>query len=263
MRRQKTSFAELLLKLPWWVSAAFGIVAFAGVRWGLPIWAGQNNTRQMLAKGIIPFAPLALLLFGILAVGSFFFARKRSRLVDEQTSLEKLRETPWKDFEYLVAEAYRRQGYQVEYSLGRGADGGVDLTLHKDGHKSLVQCKQWKVFSVGAPTVREMFGLMTAEKADQAIIVTTGNFTRDALDFAAGKPVTLVAGSELLALVQSVQTRPPGIESRSIAPSSDSTAPACPLCGKPMVQRIARRGSNAGNRFWGCSAYPACKAIRD
>ena len=39
-----------------------------------------------------------------------------------------LRETPWKDFEYLVAEAYRRQGYQVDYSLGRGADGGVDLT---------------------------------------------------------------------------------------------------------------------------------------
>jgi hypothetical protein len=31
---------------------------------------------------------------------------------------------------------------------------------------------------------------MTAEKADQAIIVTTGNFTRDAQDFAFGKPVT-------------------------------------------------------------------------
>lgn len=262
MRRRNESFGELLLKLPWWVSVAFGIVAFAGVRWGLPIWAGQDNTRQMLTKGIIPLAPLALLLFGILALGSFFFARKRSRLVDDQISLEKLRETPWRDFEYLVAEAYRRQGYQVEYSLGRGADGGVDLTLRKDGFTSLVQCKQWKVFSVGAPVVREMFGLMTAEKADQAIVVTTGNFTRDARDFAVGKPVILVDGPELLALVQSVQTRPPGTESRTIAPSSDSTAPACPLCGKPMVQRTARRGSNAGSQFWGCSAYPACKGTR-
>ena len=26
-----------------------------------------------------------------------------------------------------------------------------------------------------------------------------------------------------------------------------------------MVERTARRGSNAGNQFWGCSAYPACK----
>ncbi len=262
MRRQNKSFAELLLKLPWWVSAAFGIVAFAGVRWGLPMWAGDDNTRQMLAKGIVPLAPLALLLFGIFAVGSFVFAKKRHRLVEEQTSLDQLRETPWKDFEYLVAEAYRRQGYQVDYSLGRGADGGVDLTLRKDGLTSLAQCKQWKVFSVGAPVVREMFGLMTAEKADQAIIVTTGNFTRDARDFAAGKPVTLVDGQELLALVQLVQTRPPGIETRTITPSSDSTAPACPLCGKPMVQRTARRGSNAGSQFWGCSAYPACKGTR-
>jgi restriction system protein len=263
MRRQNESFGELLLKLPWWVSVTFGIVAFAGVRWGLPIWAGQDNTRQMLARGIIPLAPLALLLFGIFAVGSFLFAMKRHRLVDAQTNLDQLRETPWKDFEYLVAEAYRRQGYQVEYSLGRGADGGVDLTMRKDGLTSLVQCKQWKVFSVGAPVVREMFGLMTAEKAGQAIIVTTGNFTRGARDFAAGKPIRLVDGPQLLALVQSVQTKPANSEGETTLPPEVATTPACPQCGKPMVQRTARRGSNAGNRFWGCSGYPACKGIRN
>jgi restriction system protein len=262
MPRQNESFGEILLKLPWWVSAFLGVLAFGGLRWGLPIWAGQDNTRQMLAKGVIPLAPLALLLFGIFAAGSFLFARKRHRLVDQQVSLEQLRETPWKDFEHLVAEAYRRQGYHVEYSLGRGADGGVDLTLHKNGHKSLVQCKQWKVFSVGAPVIREMFGLLTAEKADQAIIVTTGNFTRDAQDFAAGKPIRLVDGPRLLALVQSVQAKPGDSESETTLTSVEPTIPTCPQCGKPMVQRIAQRGSKAGNSFWGCSAYPACKGTR-
>jgi restriction system protein len=260
---KKESLGELLLKLPWWVSAFLGVLAFCGLRWGLPIWAGQDNTRQMLAKGIIPLAPLALLLFGIFAVGSFLFATKRRRLVDQQTSLDQLRETPWKDLEYLVAEAYRRQGYQVDYSLDRGADGGMDLTMHKGGQKSLVQCKQWKVFSVGAPVVREIFGLMTAETAGQAIIVTTGNFTADARDFAAGKPIRLIDGPQLLALVQSVQTRPAGTESQNTPSPANSSTPACPVCGKPMVQRIARRGSNAGNSFWGCSAYPACKGIRN
>lgn len=263
MRRQNESFGDLLLKLPWWVSAALGMIAFASLRWGLPIWAGQDHTRQMLAKGTTPLAPLVLLLFGIFAVGSFFFARKRHQIVDGQNSLETLRATPWKDFEYLVAEAYRRQGYQVEYFLGRGADGGVDLTMRKDGQKCLVQCKQWKVFSVGAPVVREMFGLMIAEKAEQAVIVTTGNFTRDAREFAAGKPIRLVDGPRLLTLVQSVQIRPTGIEGQTIASSTDSKAPTCPLCGKPMVQRTARRGSNAGGHFWGCSAYPACKGLRN
>ncbi|HEY4247765.1 MAG TPA: four helix bundle suffix domain-containing protein [Lacunisphaera sp.] len=39
-------------------------------------------------------------------------------------------------------------------------------------------------------------------------------------------------------------------------------APACRLCGKPMVLRTARQGSRAGSQFWGCCAYPACKSTQ-
>lgn len=38
--------------------------------------------------------------------------------------------------------------------------------------------------------------------------------------------------------------------------------PACPACGQPMRQRTARQGSRAGQKFWGCSAYPDCKGTR-
>jgi four helix bundle suffix protein len=37
--------------------------------------------------------------------------------------------------------------------------------------------------------------------------------------------------------------------------------PACPKCGKPMVLRTAKSGKNAGQQFWGCSAYPDCKGV--
>lgn len=37
-------------------------------------------------------------------------------------------------------------------------------------------------------------------------------------------------------------------------------APDCPRCGRPMVLRTARRGPHAGGQFWGCSAYPDCRA---
>ena len=252
-RRQNESFGELLLKLPWWLSAALGVFIFIAMRWGLLVWAGNDNARQILAKGIAPLAPLALIIFGMFAAGSFWFGKRRRHLVDQQTSLESLRNTTWKDFEYLVAEAFRRQGYQVEFSLGRGADGGVDLTLRKDGRISLVQCKQWKVFSVGAPVIREMFGLLTSERADEAIIVTSGNFTHEAQSFAEGKPIRLLDGPQLLALVQSIQTRPTGTV------PEPAEVPACPECGKPMVLRTARHGANTGSQFWGCSAYPACK----
>lgn len=33
----------------------------------------------------------------------------------------------------------------------------------------------------------------------------------------------------------------------------------CPLCGGMMTLRTARYGSSAGNDFWGCARFPACK----
>jgi restriction system protein len=102
-----------------------------------------------------------------------------------------------------------------------------------------------------------MFGLITAENADEAIVVTTGRFTAEAQSFASGKPIRLIDGPQLLALVQSVQTGP-----RPTAKESPTAAPACPKCGKLMVVRTARRGGNAGGQFWGCEGYPACAGIR-
>jgi len=33
----------------------------------------------------------------------------------------------------------------------------------------------------------------------------------------------------------------------------------CPKCGSELVLRIAKKGANAGNQFYGCSNYPKCK----
>jgi four helix bundle suffix protein len=43
---------------------------------------------------------------------------------------------------------------------------------------------------------------------------------------------------------------------------SNQPAPDCPLCGKTMRQRTARRGKHAGSPFWGCSGYPDCQGTR-
>ncbi len=39
-------------------------------------------------------------------------------------------------------------------------------------------------------------------------------------------------------------------------------APHCPACNRVMVERMARRGANRGQSFWGCSGYPGCKGTR-
>ena len=40
--------------------------------------------------------------------------------------------------------------------------------------------------------------------------------------------------------------------------SVQSDAPTCPLCGKPMIKRVAKKGVNSGKEFWSCSDYPKC-----
>lgn len=42
--------------------------------------------------------------------------------------------------------------------------------------------------------------------------------------------------------------------------SDGDHALSCPKCDAPMVRRIARRGKNAGNEFWGCSTFPKCRS---
>ncbi|MBM4309804.1 MAG: four helix bundle protein [Deltaproteobacteria bacterium] len=46
---------------------------------------------------------------------------------------------------------------------------------------------------------------------------------------------------------------------KHLTDSSDTHAPACKLCGKPMALRTARTGKSAGRSFWGCTGYPECK----
>jgi four helix bundle suffix protein len=52
------------------------------------------------------------------------------------------------------------------------------------------------------------------------------------------------------------------LEARNQGAPPTPESPACPVCGKPMRQRTARQGKNAGNPFWGCTSYPDCKGTR-
>lgn len=172
----------------------------------------------------------------------------RAKRLDTQRSLEDLRALTWQQFEHLVADAYRRKGYRV-IDVGGPGDGGVDAVLSKDQERIAVQCKRWKTWSVGEPVMRDFLGAMTHGRFDRGIFVTVGKFTTGARKVAAKNNIELVDGDQLLALIKEAQPR-------------STETPLCPKCGAAMVRRTARRGSNAGAEFWGCSTYPACRATR-
>lgn len=183
-----------------------------------------------------------------------------------------LRALDWRQFEDLVAAAYRQLGYTV-LPTAPGVDGGIDLILTREGERVFVQCKHWKAWQVGAPVVRELFGLVVANRASRGIVVTSGTFSREALAFARQSGTELLDGPAVLALIRSgratapvgfLQGSPPiAPTTRPVAPrvppTIPSSGPFCPICLSPMILRAARRGANRGSSFWGCSQYPGCK----
>lgn len=249
------------MDLPWWFSIGFFVVSYVGMRFVIPAFLTDSEASNAIGQMFSRLSWFSLIFLVWAGVSAIRFARKRKTL-DTQSGIESIRALTWKRFEELLGEAYRRQGYSVSENSSLGADGGIDLTIRRDGAVYLVQCKQWLARKVGVKVVREMFGLITAHHAAGAIIVTSGNFTKESRDFAAGKPIELVDGGRLVEIVQGVQMRPVPAAPRPVAvpPHQGAvTARSCPACGNDLVLRVAKRGPKAGGKFWGCQGYPKCR----
>lgn len=270
-RRKKTSSIEDLLDIAssinWKISLAIAIISYFFFHYfaiqALPVATDLHSVTNSLPKQLfITFSKflqyVVPVIFVIGACVSSFKSKHRIKLLDKQSGIDSIRDMSWQDFELLVGEAFRRKGFEVKENGGGGADGGIDLVLTKNGKKSIVQCKRWKTFSIGVPLIRELYGVMTSERANDCIFVSSGNYTAEARLFAENKPIWLIDGSELLEMVAGVQVqqniKKPSSYQKPVAKSSE-----CPLCGSSMVKRTARKGTNAGNEFWGCSKYPRCQ----
>lgn len=293
-RRKKTSSAEewidLVAALPWWAGVGLGLLGYlvlhavasqpvpavtlagqpgqaaqVGEMMTRTVWKGLANIGQVLVP-IICFAGAGL---------SAWRRRQRRGLASQVVRSEAsdvLQGMSWREFEMLVGESFRMQGYRVLETGGGGPDGGVDLVLTRPGkngtEKHLVQCKQWRAFKVGVDVVRELYGVMAATGATGGFVVTSGRFTSEASEFASGRNVTLIDGAALYGLLRQAQAglrRPPGQAASAPVEAAGGAASAtasCPLCSKPMVRRTAKRGANAGGEFWGCTGYPACRGTR-
>ena len=285
-RRKKTSPAEdvmdLVSLLPWWAGVALAVLFYvvlhraATQQMIVSVAPGQigDMVTQTVWRSLAGVGQYALPLLCLAGAGmSAWRRRERQALVtnvSESKAADALDGMSWQQFEQAVGEAFRLQGYAVTETGGGGADGGVDLVLRKGGEKFLVQCKQWRAFRVGVDVVRELYGVMAANGAAGGFVVTSGRFTEEATNFANGRNVKLIDGPKLHGLIRQAQganpQRPaPGATEAPMREQAAATVPAlptCPNCAKPMFERTAKRGTNAGGKFWGCTGYPACKGVR-
>jgi restriction system protein len=145
--------------------------------------------------------------------------REDSRIVDGREVLEGIDEgfnlatMGWEDFEHLVRQLFEKEfainGAEVKVTQA-SRDGGVDAIVFDPdpirGGKFVIQAKRYtKVVPVSA--VRDLHGTVMHEGAVKGILVTTAHFGADSYDFAKDKPLSLLDGSNLLALLERHGTR--------------------------------------------------------
>lgn len=114
----------------------------------------------------------------------------------------------WQDFEHLIREIFAKEftenGGEVKVTQA-SADGGVDaIAFDPDpirGGKIVIQAKRYTNV-VGVSAIRDLYGTVMSEGATKGIIVTTSDYGTDSYEFAKGKPLTLLNGSNLLYLLE-------------------------------------------------------------
>lgn len=283
MARKKSSPIEdmilIVSKLPWWAGLTLSLVSYLilhaiASRPVMPTAATPGQMGDAVAKSL--FTTMAVfgqfvfpIAFGFGALLSGISALRQKKLYDNvatRSGVASLNEMSWGDFERLVSEYYRRNGFQVTREGGNGPDGGIDLVLRQKGETYLVQCKQWKAYKVGVQPVREFYGVMTARGVAGGYFVTSGEYTEEAKTFAQGLNLTLIDGRRLRQMIdvasKNITVSASAQTSASATMQPAATSPACPKCSLEMKKRVARQGTNAGKEFWGCVAYPKCNGIR-
>lgn len=124
---------------------------------------------------------------------------------DGSASPDEMAEMSGQDFESLICRWLDAMEFRTELTKVSG-DGGIDIVAILDkpiiGGKYLFQCKRYAPDNlVGASSVRDFYGAVTADRAVKGVFVTTSDFTPQAREFADKTGIELIDAAKLKALL--------------------------------------------------------------
>jgi restriction system protein len=266
VRKAQSSLADvvdLAANLPWQIGGLLALLAY-WIFHDLAAWMvlgkGVDAELASFPQYIVP----GLLL--IVALVSFVRCRPAEPVEVVNPTSDALARMSVHDFEKLVAEGFRREGFLVVERAGSKHLGCVDLELFMGRDRYLVQCCRWKEKMVDVAAVRELATVISAERAVGGFIVASGRFTDEARKTALGRSIRVVPADSLRRLIKKVTASSSG--EVTISPMfsrrrHDPAPPACPKCGKVMMPRTKKQNGTVFQLDWGCTSFPACTGSRE
>src|ERR1700723_2669774 len=149
----------LVQKPPGWVAFALALLLYPGLGLILPLAFGLSTYYLVLCNVV---GTTWAVVIGMAWADVLFDSTHRRHLVDWTTDLRRLNST---EFEWLVGEVFRREGWSIQETGSVGQpDGNIDLVISRSGDRAVVQCKRWQSWAVGVDDVRGFLGTVTRER---------------------------------------------------------------------------------------------------
>lgn len=184
LKLAQNSIFAILLRSSWWISAAIALVLLAGA---------MAATRPTLAA-ILFFAALPFIVIAAMAAWKQRDVPSAARV--ERTA-NAVRAMSWDTFSAVLHEGFREDGCEVTRLRGEPAD----YALRRKNRLAVVSAKRWKASRVGVQALRELNATREAHGAQEAIYVTTGEISEQALTYANANQIQFMSERELTRLL--------------------------------------------------------------
>ena len=207
--KKDLSIIDFLAQIPWWISVSLSASFYLLLKFAVPYFEAQSSLVNEVHVSLGPvFAPVVALAFLAPVTFSLLKSTRKKKLHALKEEIQAIQQLSWHQFRDMVAEAYRHSGYTIMENSTFTTDPNVDLVMRKGANLYLVQCRYWQNRKLGIREVKNLFFHMHEKQASGVMLLTTGIFTNQARHYAAGKPINLLDGIELVDLLSEVNNSP-------------------------------------------------------
>ena len=190
LQMAKNSLFAMLLRSPWWISAAIalalGLLSFALL---------ADQFRAVGALSGLPFVVIAAI-----AARRQWHLPSAARVTETHAALAAM---AWPAFAALLEQSFRREGYSVE----PGTSAAVDFALERKGRRMLVCARRWKSARTGLEALRALQGARDGSDTADALYVGLGALTDNARRFASEHRIAIWDANELARALRGLPLR--------------------------------------------------------
>ena len=175
----KNSLFAILLRSPWWISAALALAVGGAAFLLLPL----------AYRGAGAFAGFP---FAVIAVLSAWRGRHAPSATRVEETVQATTAMAWPAFATLLEQAFARDGHTVQRRTG-----AADFELERKGRRMLVSARRWKAARTGLEPLRELQAARDRAEVEDALCINLGELSENAQAFAAEHRIAVWQATEL------------------------------------------------------------------